>query len=66
MSANERMSRVEAALANQGVRDVKFFFNVAASGEPSSEVSNRIANVLEQYLAGNVSKMDALGDAIAN
>jgi hypothetical protein len=65
MSANERMSMVEAALASRGVRDVKFFFNVAATTDrPSSEVTDSVAYVLQHYLDGKFSKMEALGDAI--
>lgn len=66
MSASERMSGLEAALAERGVRDVKFCFNLAAVAEPSSEVSESVCRVLESYLAGRFTKIEKLGDAVAN
>lgn len=63
MSANERMGKVEAALKDRGVRDVKFFFNLGAADQASSDVGESVCRVLEAYLAGQHSKMNALGDA---
>lgn len=65
MTASERMSKVEAALAERGVRDVKFFFNLTALAKPGSEVGENVCHVLEQYLAGQFTSMGKLGDAIA-
>lgn len=65
MSVNERMNKVEAALADRGVRDVKFFFDLAARAQPGSVVGESVCNVLEQYLASNFKPMAKLGDAIA-
>lgn len=65
MSANERMNKVEAALADRGVRDVKFFFDLATSAQPASEVSESVCRVMDAYLSGNFSKMSDLNDAIA-
>lgn len=65
MTANERMSKVEAALADRGVRDVKFFFDLAARAKPGSVVGESVCHVLEQYLAGKFTSMGKLGDAIA-
>jgi hypothetical protein len=63
MSANEGLQKVQSALVNSGVKDVKFFFKLDATAKPASEVKESVVRVLSQYLAGNYTPMGKLGDA---
>lgn len=53
MNASERLDNVDSALAERGVRDVKFFFDASAFSTLASDVKKDVAYMLEQYVAGN-------------
>lgn len=58
MEATNRLNNVQAALTERGVRDVKFFFDEAASSQLPSTVKAEAAYLLEQYLAGKYKEID--------
>lgn len=51
MSANERLMKVQTALTERGVKDVKFFFSNDALGTLSQAVEGATV-VLEAYVDG--------------
>lgn len=62
LRADLRMGAVEAALAGQGARDVKLIFDIAAASKLTAEVKNSVCYVIEQYLAGNCTKLGSISD----
>lgn len=56
MNAKERLQGLEAALAERGVVDVKFFFNRV--GSKLSEVTSDVADVLEAALEKRYISLD--------
>lgn len=62
MNANS-LETVQSALAERGVKDVKFYFNTSVFEKPHSEVSQGISYILETYLRGDCSPLKPLNDS---
>ncbi len=60
MTANERLQKVQAALEQRGVRDVKFCFEPGFTKMPSSVVKEKTAIFLEACLAGKGKKVTSI------
>lgn len=61
MNARDRLQRLQAALKERGVEDVKFFFS-STDEKPLSQVATEVAEALEAYLAGHIEPMAPLND----
>lgn len=64
MEANERLQKVQAALTERGVRDVKFFFSESATSKFPTDVKNDAAYLLEQYLEGKTKVVESFNDEV--
>lgn len=62
MNASDRLSGLQAALAEQGVVDVKFFFS--KDGASPTKVVNDVVNVLEALMEGRTQKFAGIGDTV--
>lgn len=58
MDAQQRLSLVESALTQRGMRDVKFCLAKGVVDNSASDVSTKVAAFLESFLAGNSIKME--------
>lgn len=57
MSAKERLDKVQAALLERGVKDVKFFFSNEALGT-LTKAAEGASMVLEAYLEGRCTRAE--------
>lgn len=57
MNARERLQKLQAALDERGVKDVKFFFNSMALGGPTAAAASA-AEVLEAFLNGQCTNAE--------
>ena len=64
MKQNGELKSAELALRARGVRDVKLCFSPGVLGVPASEVRKHAANFLNAYLAGNMTVVSSIGDAV--
>lgn len=65
MSAKERLQKVQAALADKGATDVKFFLSVNPTEDSMTQVATDAAAFLEATLdPKRVSPMEPFGDSI--
>ena len=64
MSANQRLLKMQSALKERGLRDVKFCFSATKLAElPSSQVANSVADFLEAYYNGRYKVVEKIHDA---
>lgn len=63
MDAREKLSSVQAALEERGVRDVKFCFSDVTE-TPLSYVASDVAVAMDAYISGRVHLLPPLGDSV--
>lgn len=64
MSATSRLGNVQAALVQQGVKDVKFFFAFSPR-KSTSEVANDAAKLLGSYVNGACKEVKMFDPKVA-